>query len=111
MAGRFELRERSLAPKMNSRVTYGVTFHRALEAVWSALDYANRYIVQTSPFTMIKDDSKKARVGEVLHHLLEVVYLARVLARLCPRLRQNCVHCWRSARIGLRRWGQGLTAG
>ena len=60
-------------------------FHRALEAVWSALDHANRYIVQTAPFTMIKDAAKKGRVGEVLHHLLEVARtLARVLAPFMP---------------------------
>ena len=60
-------------------------FHRALESVWSALDHANRYIVQTAPFTMIKDPAKQARVGEVLHHLLEVVRtLARLLAPFMP---------------------------
>ena len=60
-------------------------FHRALEAVWSALDHANRYIVQTAPFTMIKDPAKQARVGEVLHHLLEVLRtLSRLLAPFMP---------------------------
>ena len=60
-------------------------FHRALEAVWSALDHANRYIVQMAPFTMIKDAEKKPRVGEVLYHLLEVVRtLSRVLAPFMP---------------------------
>jgi methionyl-tRNA synthetase len=60
-------------------------FHRALEAVWWALDHANRYVVQTAPFTMIKDAERRARVGEVLHHLLEVVRtLARVLAPFMP---------------------------
>jgi methionyl-tRNA synthetase len=60
-------------------------FHRALESVWSALDHANRYIVQTAPFTLIKDLGKQPRVGEVLHHLLEVVRtLARVLAPFMP---------------------------
>jgi methionyl-tRNA synthetase len=54
-------------------------FHRALEAVWSALDHANRYVVQTAPFTLIKDPAKQERVGEVLHHLLEVI---RTLSRL-----------------------------
>ncbi|HEU4340730.1 MAG TPA: methionine--tRNA ligase, partial [Candidatus Binatia bacterium] len=48
-------------------------FHRALEAVWGALDHANRYIVQTAPFTLIKEPAKQARVGEVLHHLLEAL--------------------------------------
>jgi methionyl-tRNA synthetase len=61
-------------------------FHRALEAVWSALDHANRYIVQTAPFTLIKDPAKQSRVGEILHHSLEVVRtLARVLAPFMPK--------------------------
>jgi methionyl-tRNA synthetase len=60
-------------------------FHRALESVWSALDHANRYVVQTAPFTLIKDQAKQARVGEVLHQLLEVVRtLARLLAPFLP---------------------------
>ena len=60
-------------------------FHRALEAIWSALDHANRYIVQTAPFTMVKDPNRQARVGEVLHHLLEVIRtLSRLLAPFLP---------------------------
>ncbi|HEX2229756.1 MAG TPA: methionine--tRNA ligase [Candidatus Binatia bacterium] len=60
-------------------------FHRALESIWSALDYANRYVVQTSPFTLIKDPAKQARVGEVLHHLLEVIRtLSRLLGPFMP---------------------------
>jgi methionyl-tRNA synthetase len=34
---------------------------------WSALDHANRYIVQTAPFTMIKMPRKSPR-GEAHHH-------------------------------------------
>jgi methionyl-tRNA synthetase len=48
-------------------------FHRALESVWAAIDHANRYIVQTAPFTLIKHADKRARVGEVLHHLVEAI--------------------------------------
>ena len=60
-------------------------FHRALEGVWSALDHANRYIVQTAPFTMVKDPAKQDRVGEVLHHLLEVVRtVSRLLGPFMP---------------------------
>lgn len=51
----------------------------------AALDHANRYIVQMAPFTMIKDPAKQARVGAVLHQLLEVVRaLARLLAPFLP---------------------------
>jgi methionyl-tRNA synthetase len=62
-------------------------FHRALESLWSALDDANRYIVQTAPFTLMKlpDEEKLFRVGEILHHMLEVLRtLARLLAPFLP---------------------------
>jgi methionyl-tRNA synthetase len=60
-------------------------FHRALESIWSALDQANRYVVQTAPFTLIKNPENRVRVGEVLHHLLEAVRtLARLLAPFMP---------------------------
>ena len=60
-------------------------FHRALEAIWSAIDQANRYIVQTAPYTLFKDEANRTRVGEVLHHLLEVLRtLSRLLGPFMP---------------------------
>jgi len=50
-----------------------LAFHRALEAVWHATDHANRYIVETAPFTLAKDPSRRQRVGEILHQLLEAL--------------------------------------
>jgi methionyl-tRNA synthetase len=68
-----------------AQFTKELQFHRALESIWWALDQANRYVVQTAPFSMVKDSEKKARVGEILHHLLEVLRtLARVLAPFMP---------------------------
>lgn len=54
-------------------------FHRALEAIWGAIDHTNRYVVQTAPFVLIKDPAKRGRVGEILHHLVEAI---RTAARL-----------------------------
>jgi methionyl-tRNA synthetase len=48
-----------------------LSFHRALESIWGALDRTNQYVVQTSPFVLMKDPSNQPRVGEILHHLLE----------------------------------------
>jgi methionyl-tRNA synthetase len=60
-------------------------FHRALESVWAAIDHANRYIVQTAPFTLFKDPLQRARVGEVLHHLIEAIrQLSRLLGPFLP---------------------------
>jgi len=88
-------------------------FHRALEAVWSALDQANRYIVQTAPFTLIKDPSKQARVGEVLHHSLEVVRtLSRLLAPFMPETARELRGLLAIDEEGLKAtWGQGFAAG
>ncbi len=88
-------------------------FHRALESIWSALDHANRYIVQTAPFTMIKDPNKQARVGEVLHHLLEVVRtLSRLLAPFMPDTAVQLRELLAVDDDQLKTpWGEGFTAG
>jgi methionyl-tRNA synthetase len=88
-------------------------FHRALEAIWSALDRANRYIVQTAPFALIKDPAKRARVGVVLHHSLEVVRtLARLLAPFMPdtaRELRGLLAIEEGGSMGP--WGQGFASG
>src|SRR5271168_3416635 len=48
-----------------------LAFNRALEAIWQALDGANKYIVTTSPFTLAKDSPKLPRVAQILANLVE----------------------------------------
>jgi len=93
--------------------TNDLQFHRALESIWWALDQANRYVVQTAPFTMIKDATKKGRVGEVLHHLLEVVrMLARTLAPFMPDTGRELRELIAVNEDALKApWGQGFAAG
>jgi methionyl-tRNA synthetase len=90
-------------------------FHRALEAVWSALDHANRYVVQTAPFTLIKDPKNRWRVGEVLHHLLEVIRtLSRLLAPFMPDTAKELRGLLGLADDGSASgapWGQGFAPG
>ncbi|MGE5220640.1 MAG: methionine--tRNA ligase [Chloroflexota bacterium] len=88
-------------------------FHRALEAVWLALDHANRYIVNTAPFTLIKDPTKQARVGEVLHHSLEVVRtLSRLLAPFMPDTARELRGLLAIDEDRLKApWGRGLASG
>lgn len=58
-----------------------MAFHRALESLWRAIDQANKYIVVTAPFTLAKDPAQKPRVGAILHHLLEGLYVIAVELR------------------------------
>ncbi len=61
------------------RLTEELAFHRALEALWRAIDQANKYIVVTAPFTLAKDPAQRPRVGTILHHLLEGLRATAVL--------------------------------
>lgn len=63
------------------RHTESMMFHRALERLWSAIDHANKYIVETAPFTLAKQPEQRPRVGAILHHLLEVLHTAASLLR------------------------------
>jgi methionyl-tRNA synthetase len=53
---------------------------RALEAILRAADHANKYIVETAPFTLAKSEATKPRVGAILHHLLEALRATAQLA-------------------------------
>jgi methionyl-tRNA synthetase len=48
-------------------------FHRALEALWRALDHANKYVTDTAPFSLAKNPATLGRVGAILHELCEVL--------------------------------------
>jgi methionyl-tRNA synthetase len=56
-----------------------LAFHRALEAIWRAIDHANKYIVVTAPFTLAKNEAQRPRVGAILHNLLEALRVTAVL--------------------------------
>jgi methionyl-tRNA synthetase len=103
------------AEKDLARYMADLQFHRALESVWSAIDHANRYIVQTAPFTLFKDPAKQARVGEVLHHLLEAIrLLSRLLAPFMPdtgKELQSLLGLGEHDAVLNAAWGQGLVAG
>jgi len=64
-------------------LTSALAFHRALEALWRAIDHANKYVVVTAPFTLAKDPTARPRVGAILHHLLESLRAAAELLAWC----------------------------
>lgn len=94
----------------------GLAFHRALEALWRGLDAANKYIVETAPFTLAKDPANRPRVGAILHNCLESL---RVAAQLATPFLPETAERLREA-LGLdeatfadldRAWGRAFRAG
>ncbi len=51
----------------------------ALECVFTMLRRANKYIDETTPWTLAKDESQKERLGTVLYNLLEVIRWGAVM--------------------------------
>lgn len=50
-----------------------LAFNRALEAIWAAMDAANKYIVATAPFTLAKEPAQLPRVAQILANLVEAL--------------------------------------
>ena len=51
----------------------------AIEEVFGLLRRANKYIDETTPWVLAKDESKKARLGTVLYNLLETIRISAVM--------------------------------
>ena len=56
-------------------------FQNALSEVFTVISRANKYIDETAPWVLAKDESKKARLARVMYNLLETV-------RICGGLLQ-----------------------
>ena len=51
----------------------------ALDSVFEMLSRANKYIDETTPWTLAKDESKRERLGTVLYNLLETIRWGAIL--------------------------------
>lgn len=51
----------------------------ALDKIWTLIDRSNKYIDETMPWILAKDEDKKDRLGTVLYNLLECLRFVGVL--------------------------------
>ncbi len=51
----------------------------ALENIWTLISRANKYIDETTPWILAKDEDKKERLGTVLYNLLETLRFVSVM--------------------------------
>jgi methionyl-tRNA synthetase len=51
----------------------------ALERIWELIGRANKYIDETTPWILARDEEKKARLGTVLYNLVESLRIVSVL--------------------------------
>ena len=61
----------------------------ALESIWTLISRANKYIDETTPWILDKDEEKKERLGTVLYNLLETLRFVSVM--ISPFLTETSV--------------------
>lgn len=55
------------------------TFQNALQEIFAVIDRANKYIDETAPWALAKDDANRTRLATVLYNLLETVRICATL--------------------------------
>ncbi len=90
---------------------------RALESVWELLAKTNRYLNESSPWSLTEDLAQRPRLATILYTSVEVIRIATVL--LAPFLPESSKLVWKqlglqsllkSQKIGELKWG-GLPVG
>lgn len=56
-------------------------FSNALAEIWKLISRANKYIDETTPWILAKDESRKARLAAVMYNLVECLRIAAELIR------------------------------
>ena len=80
------LRDRFFAAEENVKAqTEDLGLHLALEEIWGAIGTCDKYIVETAPFKLWKDESQRTRVGVILHVLCDALgHTARLIRPFMP---------------------------
>lgn len=90
-------------------------FNGALTAVMDVVKRANKYIDETSPWVLAREEAQKARLGTVLYNLAETLRICSIL--LLPFMPRTPERMWEQLGIGsmkhadLTAWAQAQTFG
>ena len=67
-------------------------FSRALEFIWKFISRMNKYIDETMPWILVKDETKKERLAAVMNILVESLYKIAVL--VSPYMPESAQKIW-----------------
>lgn len=79
-------------------------FSTALQEIWRAVSRTNKYIDETGPWILAKDESKKPRLAQVLYNLAESIRIVSILIQ--PFMPETPEKIWQQLGIceGCRSW-------
>lgn len=86
-------------------------FPNALASIWKLISRANKYIDETAPWVLAKDESKKAALGTVLYNLMECIRMSTILLAPFMPLVPGKVAEQTGQTLEGRTWADGCTWG
>lgn len=84
VTGEFDEQLKAVAqntPKEAETFIEKMDFANALAGIWKLINRANKYIDETTPWLLAKDEEKKGRLGTVLYNLLDVIRISTVMLK------------------------------
>jgi methionyl-tRNA synthetase len=83
-----------------------LAFNRALSSIWEIVSAANKYVDETAPWSLAKEEKDRPRLATVLYHVLESLrLLALLLAAFMPSTSERM---WSQLQIKENLWEQDL---
>ncbi len=65
-------------PEIEENLVNSMQLNAAIKEIWKLVGRANKYIDETSPWSLAKDPTKKERLDTVLYNLLEILRITAV---------------------------------
>lgn len=107
-AGEFDDDLKALAAetKVNTeKALDNLYFSDSIAAIWKFISRTNKYIDETAPWTLAKDESKKARLAEVMYNLCESIRIISVL--IAPAMPETSVKIRNQLGVGeIKTWDE-----
>lgn len=66
-------------PKKVEKLLDNLQFSTALTEIWKVISRANKYIDETMPWVLAKDEANKARLAQVMYNLVETLRVISIL--------------------------------
>lgn len=89
-------------PKTVDELIGNLQFSNALAEIWKVISRANKYIDETMPWVLAKDESSRPRLASVLYNLAETLRIASIL--ITPFLPVTGPRIWEQIGVSNPEW-------
>jgi methionyl-tRNA synthetase len=96
--------ERAL-PEVSKQID-DLAFNKALASIWEIVGAANKYVDETAPWTLAKQEKDRPRLGTVLYSALESLRIAGLL--LAAFMPSTSERMWSELQVEGDLWGEDL---